>query len=959
MDGDEMNIFVPQSFQTMLELKEIACVPEQIISPQSNSPVIGCIMDVVVGSMKLTLPNMFLDENTVYYIVCKIKDFDGELPEPIIIEGKKYWLGRDIMNLLIPNINYFKKNDGENIDIVNGKIVSGIFNKSVVGSSSGGLVHMITNDLNESASKDFLNTIQRIINSWLKFEGFSVGFGDTLIEKDVKNKIKDIISTSKGKVNNFINMAYDKNLKISQKDFENEIFNILNEARDQGGSIVMKNIDKSNYLYQMVHSKSKGNSINISQIISCVGQQNVQFKGSSGRIPFSSNNRTLPYYYQYDNRPESKGFVEHSYLDGLNVNEFFFHAQSGREGLIDTACKTAETGYIQRRLMKSLEDLNVKYDLTVRNEKGTVVQFCYGCDNFDPKKVEKQKFELILGSNKDFENKYKWDNKELKKYNEKTKSLLKKEYTSLLTLRRFFRNLKYHDDDIVYTPINIYRIVKQSRKKYSINNEQTDLKPEYILSKIKYLNKEVIKLNCDNDYPFNELNDYNLKLLRTLIKSKLSTKIIILENKLTIDAFNWVVSTIEMSFYKALIQPGESVGAIAAQSLGEPTTQLTLNTFHYSGVASKSNVNSGVPRIRELISVTKNQATPSLTVYLKNENKTNKDFSKKVLNTLEKVNISYFIDETSIYYDPNINESNINVDRQFVKEYYDFYNDIDINTLSPWVLKIKINDLYLLNKNTSMFDLYSFLMNEYINENIYIIYSDDNSKELTFHIRYFYNDINKLDDNNELITNSDIDKLKIVENNILSQILNGIDYIEKVTMREINQLKIKQNGEIDKTKKEIVLDTTGTNFNDILTLYEMIDLNSTFSNNIHEVKELLGIEAARQLLKNEINNVMKFSGIYINQKHLNLLSDFMTLKGDLISIDRHGVRLSESGPLAKSSFEESDEHFIKSTLFNLGDSMKSLTSNLILGQVGNFGTGICDIEFDIKKFKKIVNHIKL
>jgi len=361
----------------------------------------------------------------------------------------------------------------------------------------------------------------------------------------------------------------------------------------------MKNIDKSNYLYQMVHSKSKGNSINISQIISCVGQQNVQFKGSSGRIPFSSNNRTLPYYYQYDNRPESKGFVEHSYLDGLNVNEFFFHAQSGREGLIDTACKTAETGYIQRRLMKSLEDLNVKYDLTVRNEKGTVVQFCYGCDNFDPKKVEKQKFELILGSNKDFENKYKWDNKELKKYNEKTKSLLKKEYTSLLTLRRFFRNLKYHDDDIVYTPINIYRIVKQSRKKYSINDEETDLEPEYILSKIKYLNKEVIKLNCDNDYPFNELNDYNLKLLKTLVKSKLSTKIIISENKLTKEAFDWVVSTIEMAFYKALIQPGESVGAIAAQSLGEPTTQLSI--IGDTEVKIKENGIYSTPKIGDLI----------------------------------------------------------------------------------------------------------------------------------------------------------------------------------------------------------------------------------------------------------------------------------------------------------------------------------------------------------------------
>lgn len=595
-----MNIFIPQSFQTMLELKEIACVPEQIISPQSNSPVIGCIMDVVVGAMKMTLPHMFLDENTVYQIVSKIEGFDGDLPEPILLEGKKYWAGREIMNLILPNINYMKKNDGENIDIVNGKIISGVFNKSVVGSSSGSLIHMITNDLDEEHTKVFLNTVQRIINTWLKFEGFSVGFGDTLIDNDIKNKIKDIISTSKGKVNNFLNMAYDKGIKISQKDFESKIFNILNEARDQSGSIVMKNINKDNYLYQMVSSKSKGNSINISQIISCVGQQNVQFKGSSGRIPFTSNNRTLPYYLQYDNRPEAKGFVEHSYLEGLDVNEFFFHAQSGREGLIDTACKTAETGYIQRRLMKSLEDLNVKYDLTVRNEKGIIVQFCYGCDNFDPKKVEKQKFELILGPNKVFENKYKWNTTELKNYDKDTVKSLNEEFKILLQLRKYFRNLNYHEDDIVYLPINIYRIVKQSKKKFSIKkNEKYNLDPKYILEKIKYLIKNVIKLNCDNSYPFNELNNYNLKLLRTLVQSKLNTKTIIIENNLNLEAFNWVVSVIETTFYKSLVHPGESVGSIAAQSLGEPTTQLSVR--YSTKVKVKEGDKYSEPKIGKLI----------------------------------------------------------------------------------------------------------------------------------------------------------------------------------------------------------------------------------------------------------------------------------------------------------------------------------------------------------------------
>lgn len=380
----------------------------------------------------------------------------------------------------------------------------------------------------------------------------------------------------------------------------------------------------------------------------------------------------------------------------------------------------------------------------------------------------------------------------------------------------------------------------------------------------------------------------------------------------------------------------------------------TLNTFHYSGVASKSNVNSGVPRIRELISVTKNPATPSLTVYLNNEYKSKSDEAKKVLNILEKVSFVYFIEESSIYYDPDVLNSNIEEDKDFFRDYYNFYSEVELDKLSPWVLKLKINELYFLNKNITLFDIYTFLLNEY-DKTLHIIYTDENSSNLNIYIRCIYDDINRII-NDDLITNNDIKYLKNLESEILSKLLNGIDNIDKVTMRKINELKIKQDGDINNTTKQFILDTSGTNLYDIFSLFKYINLNKTFSNDIHEVYNILGIEAARQLLKNEINNVMKFSGIYINDKHLNLLVDFMTLKGELISIDRHGVRISDSGPLAKSSFEESDEHFIKSSIFNVNDSMKSLTSNLIMGQVGKFGTGICDIDFDMKEFQKLINN---
>ena len=130
--------------------------------------------------------------------------------------------------------------------------------------------------------------------------------------------------------------------------------------------------------------------INIAQMISCVGQQNVDGK----RIPYGFEDRTLPHYAKFDDSPEARGFVESSYIQGLTPEELYFHAMGGRVGLIDTAVKTSQTGYIQRRLIKGQEDLKVAYDMTVRNNKNKIIQFKYGDDGINPTKTENQKLPL-------------------------------------------------------------------------------------------------------------------------------------------------------------------------------------------------------------------------------------------------------------------------------------------------------------------------------------------------------------------------------------------------------------------------------------------------------------------------------------------------------------------------------------------------------------------------------------
>ena len=385
----------------------------------------------------------------------------------------------------------------------------------------------------------------------------------------------------------------------------------------------------------------------------------------------------------------------------------------------------------------------------------------------------------------------------------------------------------------------------------------------------------------------------------------------------------------------------------------------TLNTFHNAGTASKSNVNSGVPRLKELISVTQNQKTPSLTIYLKDKYKTSRTESKTFLNKIEKNKFDYFVDNTMVYYDTNKNDTSISEGSKIFFDDYQSFFAIDFANMSSWVLVIEINDLRLLDKNLTMFELYTNIYSickplyKKKDKAIHISYTDENSSKLYFYIRFVHNNIVDVNDDGSYKTSDDLCDLEKIEDVIMSDnIISGVKDIEDCKMREINSKLSNKNKEVV-TKKEIVLDTTGTNLKDIMYYADYIDQDKTLSNNIHEINNVLGIEAARQHLKNEINGVMLLSGgIYINDSHLNLLCDFMTMKGSLTSMDRHGLNKSTVGPLTKASFEEPHEHFIKSAIFNHTDQMKSMTSNLIMGQVGKYGTGFVNVIFDNEKFMK-------
>ena len=494
------------------------------------------------------------------------------------------------------------------------------------------------------------------------------------------------------------------------------MFQVLNKARDDAGSSAQNSLSESNNLKAMVTAGSKGSFINISQMAACVGQQNVEGK----RIPFGFSGRTLPHFTKDDYGPESRGFVENSYLRGLTPQEFFFHAIGGREGLIDTAVKTSETGYIQRRLVKAMEDIMVKYDGTVRNSLGDVIQFLYGEDGMDAVWIEEQKLDSLQMKKDEFDNSFRY---ELDDENWKPNYLLPAHVDDLKTIIEFRNVLEAEVQKLEIDrfqlgteiatngantwpmPVNLKRLIWNAQKTFKIDTRTcSDMHPMEIVEAIDKL-QERVKVVHGGDAISIEAQKNATLFFNIHLRATFASKRVLNEYRLTREAFEWIIDEIVSRFSQSLVAPGEMIGCVAAQSIGEPATQMTLNTFHYAGVSAK-NVTLGVPRLREIINVAKKIKTPSLSVYLKPEVNKKKELAKNVQCALEYTTLRSVTHATEIWYDPDPTRTIIEEDVEFVQSYYEMPDeDIDPDKISPWLLCIELDREMMVDKNLSMADI--------------------------------------------------------------------------------------------------------------------------------------------------------------------------------------------------------------------------------------------------------------
>ena len=967
-DGDEMNMHVPQSLQTSCELKFIAAVPNHIISPREHSPIITPIQDTLLGVNRLTKNDVFLSRNEMMNILIYVGGFNGVLPEPVQKTPMR-WSGRQLVSIIIPpGINLDMKNnsfdetkkDGDKLNhviIKNGILVQGCIDKKIMSSGTRGMIHMIYNDYGIEECQAFLDNLQNIITRYLVNTSFSVGISDLIADKETNIMIEKTIYNKKKEVAKLTqqlhNQTFDKggSNNISE-NFEKNINNILNRAIADAGKIGLKALSSNNRMTNMVSAGSKGKSINIAQMVACLGQQNVDGK----RIPNGFNDRTLPHFTKYDISPESKGFVENSFIRGLTPQEFFFHAMGGREGLIDTAVKTSETGYIQRKLIKSMEDNKVSFDLSVRNANGNMIQYLYGEDGINSIKIENQSFNYMKDDYNTIEQKYrfnsneKWNSymttqsiKEMKK-NKNYLKLLEEHYEQIIddftTVNRDI--FTYSKDTTIKAPVNLYRLTNNSLKMFEVSGANlSNLNPLEVIEKTEHL-IDSLKLNKNSGCS---------KLYKMFIRSYLSPKIIIKFHRFNKMSFDYLISTIKNKFQSSKVQPNEMVGPVAAQSIGEPATQMTLNTFHFAGVAEKSNVTRGVPRLKELLHLSKSIKAPSLSIYLVPEYSETKVKAKTILNQIELTNLNEIISSVKVYYDPDDNNTLIEEDRELIQLYNVFSEvdneiDSDNDCKSNYIIRIEFDKETLMNKDITMEMIY-FKMQQTYSDNMSCVYSDDNSSKLVFRLRVLKSkkaDYDKINDLNFIKS-----LIKEMKNKL---IIKGKKNIKNVSMFKSNSRFVKENNDYNMLD-EWVLDTDGNNMIEIMAL-DNIDKTRLESNDIYEIYDLLGIEAARQVILKELNEVIDSAGSYVNYRHMSLLVDVMTNRGNLMSIDRFGINRGNIGPLAKCSFEETTDQLFKAAIFGEIDNLKGVSANIMMGQIPPCGTGSTELLIDESKLTEIV-----
>ncbi|KAJ0985807.1 hypothetical protein J5N97_004163 [Dioscorea zingiberensis] len=868
-DGDEMNLHVPQTEEARTEALMLMGVQNNLCTPKNGEILVASTQDFLTSSYLITRKDTFYDRAT-FSLLCSYMG-DGmepiDIPTPALIKPVELWTGKQLFSVLIrPNAHtrvylnlttkekIFSKPDGicptmcprdGYVYFRNSELICGQLGKATLGNGNkDGLFSVLLRDYNSHAAASCMNRLAKLSARWIGNHGFSIGIDDVQPGEHLSQQKRKEINDGYRECREFISLYGEGKLTLqpgcnAAQTLEVKITGVLNQIRAKAGDVCMRELHWRNSPLIMSQCGSKGSPINISQMIACVGQQSV----GGRRAPDGFIDRTLPHFPINSKTPAAKGFVANSFYTGLTATEFFFHTMGGREGLVDTAVKTAETGYMSRRLMKGLEDLSVHYDQTVRNASGGVVQFVYGDDGMDPAKMEgKDGIPLNLDQ----------------------------------LFMKIMATCPPGDKDIL-SPSEITEIVDCRFSKYDMSLEggcSSAFKKslsDFLDSRLAALRKTRSALQLDENHVGSRHSNKIEKVAANIagITSK------------QLEVF---LGTCIYRYHLKKVEAGAAIGAIGAQSIGEPGTQMTLKTFHFAGVASM-NVTLGVPRIKEIINAAKNISTPIITTILNCDTLIS---ARMVKGCIERTVLGEVAESIKIVLKNSQPSIVIKLDAQRSE---DLRLGISSEIVQHAILthpKIKLKP-----------------------EDVRVV----NSKKL----RIF------LPQGNRIKLQFELHTLKSI---LPKVVVKGIPTVERAVINS------------DKGKHHLLVE--GTNLLAVMGI-PGVCYEKTKSNHVIEVHQTLGIEASRKCIINEIQYTMSTHGMSIDSRHMMLLSDLMTCKGEVLGITRYGISKMKDSVLMLASFEKTAEHLFNASFSGREDQIEGVSECIIMGIPMQLGTGILKV----------------
>ncbi|SMQ45237.1 unnamed protein product [Zymoseptoria tritici ST99CH_3D1] len=905
-DGDEMNLHVPQTEEARTEATELMGVKHNLATPKNGTPIIAAIQDFITGAFLISRKDQFFNRRqfnqavTFMYDGLQVKDpltgetHNIEIPAPAIWKPQTLWTGKQIWDVLMKphrhypvNVNLEAKlksfappkRKGDIDDMVdsdsylvirNSVTMCGGFDKATVGDGKKTSVfYVIMRDFGVDYAAAAMTRLAKLSARWLGEQGFSIGISDVYPSDKLNLRKKELVDAAYRQCDEIIDKFKKGQLERSagcdeEQTMEILMSGILSAVRQQCGDACFAELSKFNAPLTMAKCGSKGSNINVSQMVAAVGQQIIGGK----RVLDGFQDRTLPHFPKASRDPLAKGFVVDSFFSGLSPTEFIFHAMSGREGLVDTAVKTAETGYMSRRLMKSLEDLSAQYDLTVRNSSSGVVQMKFGDDGLDPVDMEGNAKPVNFDRTWMHAITSTWDNSE--------------------------RGLTQNEiEEMVHETLD-----KERAKLVRITDDGLPLPYEDATP------KSTDQLEYSRTF-LDDVTNYIFKHVRKLVSSQH-------RHRGSDDVFKLSQSALECFLYlclrkfeKSKVEAGHAVGAVGAQSIGEPGTQMTLKTFHFAGVAGMS-ITQGVPRIKEIINASKSISTPVITCALDSPYEEMAGRFAKAL--IEKTYLGDIVDYIEDVWHAHGCYINMRVNWEQVE-------NLGLR-ITMWHITEAINR----SKGFKSMGVSASASESHIRVRLTL---PDSSKlrkaAATKHLRFSDND-----DSEVLFM-----QIHTLKRKLPAVVVKGYPDAARAIM--------KKDDKADASGREpISVLVEGYGLKACMTT-DGVDGYRTKSNNVMECKDVLGIEAARKTIIDEISAVM--GGMDIDPRHMQLLADVMTYKGEVLGITRFGLAKMRDSVLQLASFEKTPDHLFEAAAKMKKDDIEGVSECIIMGQVMGVGTG--------------------